>query len=64
MPFSQKNIVYFEDEDDSGKVFPSNPAVDFTPPEYIAMLFTNEGVLTPASVSELILRSKLGKNVG
>ena len=64
LPFAQKNIVYFEDDDDNGNCWPSNPAVDYTPPEFISMIFTNEGVLTPASVSELILRSKLGKQVG
>lgn len=34
-----------------------NPPSDLTPPEYISLLFTDEGVLTPAAVSELLMRA-------
>ncbi|KAJ3304088.1 Translation initiation factor, partial [Kappamyces sp. JEL0829] len=61
LDFSSKTQEYFDDEQDHGDCLLSNPEVDYTPPEYISMLFTNEGVLTPPSVSELMLRSGLGK---
>jgi translation initiation factor 2B subunit (eIF-2B alpha/beta/delta family) len=31
---------------------------DYTPPEYVKMIFSNEGVLTPSGVTELFLKSK------
>mmetsp|Transcript_12226 Transcript_12226/g.37295 ORF Transcript_12226/g.37295 Transcript_12226/m.37295 type:complete len:316 (-) Transcript_12226:476-1423(-) len=36
-----------------------NPPADLTPPEYITLLFTDEGVLTPAAVSEMLMRAVL-----
>lgn len=32
------------------------PALDFTPPEYITLLFTDLGVLTPAAVSDELIK--------
>ena len=32
------------------------PAVDYTPPEYITLLFTDLGVLTPSAVSDELIR--------
>jgi translation initiation factor 2B subunit (eIF-2B alpha/beta/delta family) len=46
--------VSFEDEDDINEI---QPKTDYTPPEFVSMFFTNEGVLTPSGVSELFLRS-------
>uniref|UniRef100_A0A7S3JRX8 Translation initiation factor eIF2B subunit alpha n=1 Tax=Aureoumbra lagunensis TaxID=44058 RepID=A0A7S3JRX8_9STRA len=36
--------------------FPHHPPVDYTPPEYIDLLFTDIGVLTPAAVSDELIR--------
>ena len=32
------------------------PACDYTPPQYIKLLFTDLGVLTPAAVSDELIR--------
>lgn len=37
------------------KLFP-HPSVDFTPAKYITLLFTDLGVLTPAAVSDELIR--------
>jgi translation initiation factor eIF-2B subunit alpha len=34
----------------------SHPTIDFTPAEYITLLFTDLGVLTPAAVSDELIR--------
>ena len=34
----------------------SNMSIDFTPAEYITLLFTDLGVLTPAAVSEELIK--------
>lgn len=47
---------YFDDEMDGGQYLLSNPDIDLTPPEYICLLFTNEGALTPSSVGKLIVK--------
>ena len=33
-----------------------HPTIDFTPAEYITLLFTDLGVLTPAAVSEELIK--------
>jgi translation initiation factor eIF-2B subunit alpha len=38
------------------KIEPSIPVIDFTPAEYITLLFTDIGVLTPAAVSDELIR--------
>ncbi|XP_037081570.1 translation initiation factor eIF-2B subunit alpha-like [Pollicipes pollicipes] len=35
---------------------PTHPLVDYTPPRYITLLFTDLGVLTPAAVSEQLIQ--------
>ncbi len=37
------------------KLYP-HPSVDFTPAKYITLLFTDLGVLTPAAVSDELIR--------
>ena len=34
----------------------NHPTVDFTPAEYISLLFTDLGVLTPAAVSDELIK--------
>jgi len=34
----------------------SNPVVDYTPPSYISLLFTNLGVFTPSGVSDVLIK--------
>ena len=43
-----------------------HPVVDYTPPLYIALLFTDEGVLTPFAVSDELIKksSKQGSMFG
>jgi translation initiation factor eIF-2B subunit alpha len=33
-----------------------HPLVDYTPPEYIKLLFTDLGILTPAAVSDELIK--------
>jgi len=41
--------------DENGIVVDS-PVVDFTPPQYITLLFTDLGVLTPSAVSDELIK--------
>lgn len=34
----------------------SNPSVDFTPPQYLTLLLTDLGVLTPSGVSDELIK--------
>lgn len=34
----------------------SNPSVDYTPPQYITLLLTDLGVLTPSGVSDELIK--------
>ncbi|KAJ3285551.1 translation initiation factor eIF-2B subunit alpha [Borealophlyctis nickersoniae] len=47
--------TYFCTESNSA-VSPIHPSIDYTPPQYITMLFTNLGVLTPSGVSEELIK--------
>ncbi|KAJ2998250.1 Translation initiation factor [Globomyces sp. JEL0801] len=55
LDLEKNSSVYFTNEEDGGKCKISNPSVDYTPPELVTFLFTNEGVLAPSGVSELLL---------
>ncbi|KAJ3311110.1 Translation initiation factor [Boothiomyces sp. JEL0838] len=57
LEFASLAPSYFTDEEDNGKCLISNPIVDYTPPNLVTMFFTNEGILTPSGVSELMLKS-------
>ena len=35
---------------------PNHPSVDYTPPAYITLLFTDLGVLTPSGVSDELIK--------
>ncbi|KAJ3170965.1 Translation initiation factor [Geranomyces variabilis] len=63
-PLSQSDLPiplpkYF-DSADGDKISPRNPNIDYTPPEYISLLFTNVGVLTPSGVSEELIKFFMG----
>ena len=34
----------------------SHPYIDYTPPQYITLLFTDLGVLTPSAVSDELIK--------
>nr|KAJ3423149.1 translation initiation factor eIF-2B subunit alpha [Polyrhizophydium stewartii] len=51
------SAIYFTDEEDGGKCLMSNPTIDYTPPNYISMIFTDVGVLTPSGVAEQLMPS-------
>lgn len=34
----------------------SNPSIDYTPPQYLTLLFTDLGVLTPSGVSDELIK--------
>lgn len=34
----------------------SNPSVDYTPPQYLTLLLTDLGVLTPSGVSDELIK--------
>ncbi|ORX95753.1 alpha subunit of the translation initiation factor eif2b [Basidiobolus meristosporus CBS 931.73] len=44
------------DELDEAAYVAKNPCVDYTPPEYITLLFTDIGVLTPSGVSDELIK--------
>lgn len=35
---------------------PNHPTIDYTPPTYITLLFTDVGVLTPSAVSDELIK--------
>ena len=35
---------------------PGHPTIDYTPPGYISLLFTDVGVLTPSAVSDELIK--------
>lgn len=61
-PTSQRDLPipslsYFSKLDGNDNlIHPRNPSIDYTPPEYISLLFTNIGVLTPSRVSEELVK--------
>lgn len=44
--------------DDSYQSFyqPGHPTIDYTPPNYISLLFTDVGILTPSAVSDELIK--------
>lgn len=55
--FPAQQHVYLEGESFTCKEMePSHPSVDYTPPNYISLLFTDFGVLTPSGVSDELIQ--------
>lgn len=67
-PLSQRDVADLCDDSDnflftnssspsdSEEVVLQKPSIDFTPAEYITLLFTDLGVLTPAAVSDELIK--------
>ena len=43
-------------QEKSGQVWEKTPFIDYTPPAYISLLFTDLGVLTPSAVSDELIK--------
>lgn len=57
VPGGQRNSsVTMQSEEGAKEVEVSNPSVDYTPPEYIHLLFTDLGVFTPSAVSDELMQ--------
>jgi translation initiation factor eIF-2B subunit alpha len=60
-PLGQRDLPLERKPLDFGPLLPAgttveNPSRDYTPPEYIALLFTDLGALTPAAVSDELIQ--------
>ncbi|TPX72734.1 S-methyl-5-thioribose-1-phosphate isomerase [Spizellomyces sp. 'palustris'] len=60
-PLNQEDLPiasppYFASSEDRNTIVAKNPQIDYTPPRYISLLFTNIGVLTPSAVSEELVK--------
>ena len=52
-----QSMVYLNRKENNSSAFDHlNLTIDFTPAEYITLLFTDLGVLTPAAVSDELIR--------
>eukprot|EP00842_Homolaphlyctis_polyrhiza_P003287 jgi/Hompol1/395/HPOL_001326-RA len=63
-PLNQSDLevdteMHFNDQDDAGKIRTNDPTVDYTPPTFISLYFTNIGVLTPSGVAEHLVATLL-----
>ena len=59
-PLSQRDLPLECKSVDFGPLLPAsvrvdNPSRDYTPPQYLSLLFTDLGVLTPAAVSDELI---------
>ncbi len=51
------NLLFTECRDNCNELLePNHPSVDYTPPAYITLLFTDLGVLTPSGVSDELIK--------
>lgn len=60
-PLAQKDLPVENKSADFGPLMPAStmvdvPSRDYTPPNYITLLFTDLGVLTPAAVSDELIQ--------
>eukprot|EP01024_Parvocaulis_polyphysoides_P015965 TRINITY_DN1706_c0_g2_i1.p1 TRINITY_DN1706_c0_g2~~TRINITY_DN1706_c0_g2_i1.p1 ORF type:complete len:350 (-),score=55.92 TRINITY_DN1706_c0_g2_i1:316-1341(-) len=60
-PLNQSDLPHEKQHVDFGPLIPDNvivdnPSRDYTPPNYITLLFTDLGVLTPAAVSDELIK--------
>ena len=49
------SVFNFQYEDSSSNPN-DHPKIDYTPPQYITLLFTDLGVLTPSAVSDELIK--------
>lgn len=51
------NLLFVDPIEDCDQLLePNHPSVDYTPPNYITLLFTDLGVLTPSGVSDELIK--------
>ncbi|XP_065893570.1 translation initiation factor eIF2B subunit alpha-like [Dysidea avara] len=55
-PLNQQDLPNDEKYDDSTSGPDDHPTIDYTPPQYISLLFTDLGVLTPSAVSDELIK--------
>ncbi|CAH2270008.1 jg1961 [Pararge aegeria aegeria] len=59
-PLNQRDIPkefkYLSSVLSSGNLSKQHPLVDYTPPAYITLLFTDLGILTPSAVSDELIK--------
>lgn len=51
-----RNAAMAQKDDEVSLMEPDHPSVDYTPPSYISLLFTDLGVLTPSGVSDELIK--------
>lgn len=59
LPTMSSALLYSGDmqsPEDGQYVEPGHPTIDYTPPAYISLLFTENGVLTPSAVSDELIK--------
>lgn len=59
-PLNQRDLPddykYPRQSIESGDVSKTHPLVDYTPPSYITLLFTDLGILTPSAISDELIK--------
>lgn len=55
-PLNQDDLPNDEKYEDSSSNPNDHPKIDYTPPQYITLLFTDLGVLTPSAVSDELIK--------
>lgn len=59
LPTMSSALLYTDEmksPEDGQHVEPGHPTIDYTPPSYISLLFTDVGVLTPSAVSDELIK--------
>lgn len=59
LPTMSSALLYTGDmqsPEDGQYIEPDHPTIDYTPPTYISLLFTENGVLTPSAVSDELIK--------
>lgn len=54
--FTSRRKSFSTDNPEIDELAASNPSVDYTPPQYITLLLTDLGVLTPSGVSDELIK--------
>ena len=49
-------LVPGQTEEDQKLIAEKHPSLDYTPPNYISLLFTDCGILTPSAVSDELIK--------
>ncbi|KAI7858648.1 hypothetical protein BDC45DRAFT_434147 [Circinella umbellata] len=54
--FTSRRKSFSSNEDSEASLEATNPSVDYTPPQYVTLLLTDLGVLTPSGVSDELIK--------